>query len=66
MSRKNILQDERVLLGLVILISILDIFMNFASAIPVVGPILETIGEVGLEFLQVAIVSYLALRAMRK
>lgn len=42
--------------GLVILISIIDLFANIVSFIPVIGDLIETASEAGMEALQVVLV----------
>ena len=42
-----------IIVGLIILISIIDLAINVVSFIPIIGDLLETMGEMGLEALQI-------------
>lgn len=55
-----------ILVFLVILISILDIAMNFVGTIPILGDIIETLSETVLESLQILITAGIGLIAYKE
>jgi hypothetical protein len=54
------------LFGLIVFLSIVDIFMNLFSLIPVIGDIFESLSEVVIEAIQVGLVMLMAVLAGRK
>lgn len=46
-----------VIFGFIILLSVIDIFINVVSLIPVIGDVIETAGETVLEMLQIGLVA---------
>jgi uncharacterized membrane protein len=54
-----------VLFGLIVLISIIDIFANIISFIPVIGDLAETASETVMEAIQLVLVGILAAVAKR-
>ncbi|MCD4759811.1 hypothetical protein K8R33_02905 [archaeon] len=54
------------IMGLIILVSIIDLFANSISLIPVLGDVLETMSETILEFIQIVLASLLGVMAIKK
>lgn len=54
------------LIGAIILLSIIDVFSNFLSAVPLIGPILESIQESVNEVLQVTLTAILGMVAIKR
>ena len=53
------------LLALIVLLSVLDIFANVLSLIPLIGDLMETISESILEAIQILLATILAIIAVR-